>query len=77
MNNVGVSGCKPYETWLAGMCLFFDQAFLLERAASLSTFFWGAETWQFHVRKPVDKSVTKLWKDLAERRNCWPRAITR
>jgi hypothetical protein len=77
VNNVGVSGCKPYKAWLAGVCLFFDQAFLLKRAASLSTFFWGVETWQIRVRKPVDKSVTKLWKDLAERRSCWPRAITR
>ena len=24
---------------------------------------------------PVDKSVIKLWKDSAEGRNCWPRAI--
>ena len=28
------------------------------------------------MSKPVDKSVTKLWKDSAEGRNYWPRAIT-
>ena len=28
------------------------------------------------MNKPVDKSVIKLWKDRAERRNYWPRAIT-
>ena len=28
------------------------------------------------MSRSVDKSVTKLWKDLAEGRNCWPRAIT-
>ena len=28
------------------------------------------------MNKPVDKSVTKLWKDRAEGRNYWPRAIT-
>ena len=76
MNKVGVSGCKPFKTWPARRWLFFDQAFLQELTPSLSTFFWASTIRLFHVNKPVDKSVIKLWKDRAEGRNCWPRAIT-
>jgi len=76
VNNVGVSGCAPCKPWPARMWLFFDQAFLRERETSLSTFFWVPPQRPLHVNKPVDKSVIKLWKDCAEGRNYWPRAIT-
>ena len=76
VNNVGVSGCAPCTPWPARMWLFFDQAFLRERETSLSTFFWVPPQRPFHIDKPVDKSVVKLWKDCAKGRNYWPRAIT-
>ncbi|RVD77774.1 hypothetical protein A9HBioS_2241 [Pseudomonas koreensis] len=76
VNNVGVAGCSPYGTWLAGRWVFFDQAFLLEPKPSLSTFLCASQHRRFHVNNPVDKSVTKLWKDRAEGRSYWPRAIT-
>ncbi|MFQ6557301.1 hypothetical protein Q7F05_15245 [Pseudomonas sp. Lb2C1-1] len=31
VGNVGVAGCKPLNTWLAGLWLFFEQAFFVKR----------------------------------------------
>jgi len=76
VNNVGVCGCRPCGTWLSRVWWFFDQAFLRKRRTLLSTLFWEAPTPPFHVHKPVDKSVIKLWKDVADGRNYWPGAIT-
>ena len=57
------------------MWLFFDQAFLLDRQALLSTFLLLAKTSGIEVGQPVDKSVVKLWKDSAEGRGYWLGAI--
>ena len=57
------------------MWLFFEQCVFVEGQACLSTFFIGYKKVQIVVVNPVDKSVIKLWKDSAEGRNCWPRAI--
>ncbi|WP_448106141.1 hypothetical protein [Pseudomonas azerbaijanoccidentalis] len=57
------------------MWLFFDQAFLRGLRVGLSTFFWVTKVQQVTVNKPVDKSVIKLWKDLAEGRGYWLAAI--
>ncbi|MHA6231695.1 hypothetical protein [Pseudomonas mohnii] len=45
------------------MWLFFDQAFLRSDETALSTFLLASKTARKGVDKPVDKSVTKLWKD--------------
>ena len=57
------------------MWLFFEQCVFAEGQACLSTFFIGYKKVQIVVVNPVDKSVIKLWKDSAEGRHCWPRAI--
>lgn len=75
MGNVGVAGCRPLTTWLAGDWLFFDRCFLWELKVRLSTFLLSQLYLEKGWDKPVDKSVIKLWKDSAEGRNCWPRAI--
>ncbi|PMZ89805.1 MULTISPECIES: hypothetical protein [unclassified Pseudomonas] len=75
MNNVGVAGCRPFKPWLAEVWLFFDQVFLRSLQAALSTFLFGMKMHGVGVDKPVDKSVTKLWKDSAEGRGCWLGAI--
>ncbi|CAI8895295.1 hypothetical protein EMIT0P253_30102 [Pseudomonas sp. IT-P253] len=43
MNNVGVAGWTPLKPWLSGLWLFFDQAFLRDREAALSTFLLTVE----------------------------------
>ncbi|WP_256668847.1 hypothetical protein [Pseudomonas sp. C2B4] len=63
------------NTWLAAMWLFFDQAFLPGFRQGLSTIFLRVKQLQLAVKKPVDKSVIKLWKDLAEGRGYWLAAI--
>ncbi|WP_225441870.1 MULTISPECIES: hypothetical protein [Pseudomonas] len=61
--------------WLAARWLFFDQALFLVFKAALSTFFLAYKERLNAVNKPVDKSVVKLWKDLAEGRSYWLGAI--
>ncbi|WP_178082626.1 MULTISPECIES: hypothetical protein [unclassified Pseudomonas] len=75
MNNVGVAGWKPLNTWLSALWLFFEQCVFDGGQTCLSTFLWEDKTARMAVVNPVDKSVTKLWKDSAKGRNCWPRAI--
>ncbi|MCY1257676.1 hypothetical protein PSJE_22350 [Pseudomonas jessenii] len=75
MNNVGVAGCRPFKPWLVEVWLFFDQVFLRSLQAALSTFLFGMKMHGIGVDKPVDKSVTKLWKDSAEGRGYWLGAI--
>ena len=55
--------------------MFFDQVFLLSLQVALSTFLFGVKIHGIGVGKPVDKSVTKLWKDSAEGRGYWLGAI--
>ena len=55
--------------------MFFDQVFLRSLQAALSTFLFGMKVRGIGVDKPVDKSVTKLWKDSAEGRGYWLGAI--
>jgi hypothetical protein len=55
--------------------LFFDQQLFLDQNPSLSTFLLSPKTIKNHVHEPVDKSVTKLWKDCAEGRGYWLGAI--
>jgi hypothetical protein len=55
--------------------LFFDQVFLPDQEPALSTFLLLAKTASFKLIQPVDKSVTKLWKDSAEGRRYWLGAI--
>ena len=55
--------------------MFFDQVFLRSLQAALSTFLFGMKMHVIGVDKPVDKSVTKLWKDSAEGRGYWLGAI--
>ncbi|MNH47248.1 hypothetical protein D3C79_1103940 [compost metagenome] len=55
--------------------MFFDQVFLRSLQAALSTFLFGMKMHGIGVDKPVDKSVTKLWKDSAEGRGYWLGAI--
>jgi hypothetical protein len=43
VNNVGVAGWTPLKPWLSGLWLFFDQAFLRDREAALSTFLLTVE----------------------------------
>jgi hypothetical protein len=38
VNNVGVAGCKPLNSWPVEIWLFFDQAFLPGVKPGLSTF---------------------------------------
>ena len=57
------------------MWLFFDQAFLRSDETALSTFLLVSKTARKGVDKPVDKSVTKLWKDSAGGRSYWLGAI--
>ena len=75
VNNVGVAGWRPFKPWLAEGWLFFDQVFLRSLKAALSTFLFRAQEREIGVDKPVDKSVTKLWKDPAEGRGYWLGAI--
>ena len=75
MNNVGVAGWRPFKPRLAEVWLFFDQLFLLSFQVALSTFLFGVKMHGIDVCKPVDKSVTKLWKDPAEGRGYWLGAI--
>ncbi len=76
VNNMGVSGWTPYITRLPEAWLFFDQAVLRRLKSLLSTFFWARLPRRLLLDRPVDKSVTKLWKDSAKGRSYWPRAIT-
>ena len=76
MGNVGVAGCKPLTTWLAGDWLFFDRRFLWELKVRLSTFLLSQLYLEKGWDKPVDKSVIKLWKDGSERRSYWPLALS-
>jgi type VI protein secretion system component Hcp len=55
--------------------LFFDQVFLRSLKAALSTFLFAMKMHGVAMDKPVDKSVTKLWKDSAEGRGYWLGAI--
>jgi hypothetical protein len=57
------------------MWLFFDQSFLSGVKPPLSTFLMMAKAGRNHRRQPVDKSVTKLWKDPAGGRSYWLGAI--
>jgi hypothetical protein len=75
VNNVGVAGWGPFKPWLAEVWLFFDQAFSRGLQTALSTFLFGMKRHGIGVDKPVDKSVTKLWKDSAEGRGYWLGAI--
>jgi hypothetical protein len=75
VNNVGVAGWTPLKPWLAAVRLFFDQVFLRSWRPALSTFLLVMKMRGIGVDKPVDKSVIKLWKDLAEGRGCWLGAI--
>jgi len=75
VGNVGVAGCKPLNTWLTGLWLFFDQVFLVKLKELLSTLLWALQWARNSVGKPVDKSVIKLWKDRAEGRRYWLGAI--
>jgi hypothetical protein len=63
------------KPWLAELWLFFDQVFLRNFKAALSTFLFVMKVCGISVGKPVDKSVTKLWKDPAEGRGYWLGAI--
>ncbi|RBL67481.1 hypothetical protein C3E98_031710, partial [Pseudomonas sp. MWU13-2625] len=76
MGNVGVAGCKPLKTWLADGWLFFDRCFLWALKVRLSTFLLSQLYPEKGRDKPVDKSVTKLWKDGSERRSYWPLALS-
>ncbi|WP_223462547.1 MULTISPECIES: hypothetical protein [unclassified Pseudomonas] len=75
MNNVGVAGCGPFKPWLAEVWLFFDHEFLRSLKTALSTFLFVMKVHGITVDKPVDKSVTKLWKDPPEGRGYWLGAI--
>jgi hypothetical protein len=63
------------KPWLADLWLFFDQPFFPDHELWLSTFLLWAKTAGMQVCQPVDKSVVKLWKDLAEGRRYWLGAI--
>jgi hypothetical protein len=75
VNNVGVAVWTPLKPWLAEVWLFFDQVFLRSLQTALSTFLLEVKVRASGVDKPVDKSVTKLWKDSAEGRSYWLGAI--
>ncbi|WP_177409790.1 MULTISPECIES: hypothetical protein [unclassified Pseudomonas] len=63
--------------WPAGGWLFFDQAFLPDFEQPLSTFLLSQAKGENTLDKPVDKSVTKLWKDSPRQRRYWLEAIPR
>jgi len=75
VGNVGVAGWTPINTGPVARWLIFDQAVFSDRPSTLST----CLKTQVYDRKmsiqPVDKSVTKLWKDRRRGRNDWPGAI--
>ena len=75
VNNVGVAGWRPLKSWLVEVWLFFEQVLLRNFKAALSTFLFGTKVCGIGMGKPVDKSVTKLWKDPAEGRGYWLGAI--
>ncbi len=75
MNNMGVSGWRPFNPWSVDVWLFFDQVVLRNFKAALSTFLFVMKVCGISVDKPVDKSVIKLWKDSAEGRGYWLGAI--
>ena len=75
MNNVGVAGWRPLKPERVEVWLFFDQVLLRNFKAALSTFLFGTKVCGIGMDKPVDKSVTKLWKDPRRGRNDWPGAI--
>jgi len=75
VGNVGVAGWKPMNSRLAARWLFFDQAVFGRRSKPLSTCLKTQVYDRNMSRQPVDKSVTKLWKDRRRGRNDWPGAI--
>ncbi|SDT64522.1 hypothetical protein SAMN04490182_6092 [Pseudomonas cedrina] len=75
VGNVGVAGWKPSKPWLTARRLFFDQALFCDLPRALSTCLKTQVYDRNMSRQPVDKSVTKLWKDLRRGRNDWPGAI--
>ena len=75
VGNVGVAGWKPLNTCPTALWLFFDQAFFRDRPRGLSTCLKTQVYDRNKSTKPVDKSVTKLWKDARRGRNDWPGAI--
>lgn len=77
VGNVGVAGCKPLKPWRAAWWLFIDQAVFAGLPRALSTCLKTQVYDRFMSAQPVDKSVTKLWKDCRRGRNDWPGAIVR
>jgi hypothetical protein len=75
VGNVGVAGCTPLKPWLSALWLFFDQWLFRDLPRVLSTCLKTQVYDRIMSTQPVDKSVTKLWKDLRRGRNDWPGAI--
>ena len=75
MGNVGVAGWRPFKSRAVECWSIFEQGVLLDRWRRLSTFLLQWKSIAKMLAQPVDKSVTKLWKDPAEGRNDWPVAI--
>ncbi len=75
VGNVGVAGWKPMNPWLAAQWLFFDQWVFGCQSGPLSTCLKTQVYDRNMSRQPVDKSVTKLWKDRRSGRIDWPGAI--
>ncbi|MBA1431130.1 hypothetical protein FHP26_21305 [Pseudomonas orientalis] len=75
VGNVGVPRCKPLKTWPVRRWLFFDQWFFHDQSRVLSTCLKTQVYDRNMSVQPVDKSVTKLWKDRRRGRNDWPVAI--
>lgn len=75
VGNVGVARCRPLFTWLAAWRLFFDQRLFADWTRPLSTCLKTQVYDRNMSLRPVDKSVTKLWKDCRRGRNDWPGAI--
>ncbi|MDB1111125.1 hypothetical protein, partial [Pseudomonas extremaustralis] len=75
VGNVGVAGSKPLNPWLSAQRSFFDQRLFGDRRSALSTCLKTQVYDRNMSFQPVDKSVTKLWKDRRRGRNDWPGAI--
>ena len=77
VGNVGVAGWTPINTGPVARWLIFDQAVFSDRPSTLSTCLKTQVYDRNMSFQPVDKSVTKLWKDSRRGRNDWPGAIVR
>jgi hypothetical protein len=75
VGNVGVAGWTPLNTGPVAGWLFFDQPLFCDRPRGLSTCLKTQVYDRNKSATPVDKSVTKLWKDARRGRNDWPGAI--